>query len=256
MKKTIVKKIFPAVLAVLCVAAVPTGLHARDMRVSASGAESAAIREIKRSNDAVSCIVADLTPKDAERIISHIEKTRFRYWRNVPVQYGLEIRGDDVRATLYVYPKTARPLLKVNELIESKASSVVRKARLKKNSSAKSKATKIAVAAADLLRYEMFDSANPEASSLRNLKKNRGCCLVYSLIYQAACDKAGLRCRVCVGTARGGLHSWNRVRVNGKWKYVDACWYDTTNGDRRYLLSTRLWSSHRVRSQNRTWYGA
>ena len=41
---------------------------------------------------------------------------------------------------------------------------------------------------------------------------------------------AGLECRFVSGTADGGGHAWNQVKVNRKWYYIDCTWDDPVGG--------------------------
>ncbi len=62
---------------------------------------------------------------------------------------------------------------------------------------------------------------------------------------------AGLECRMITGTAGGGPHSWNLVKVDGKWYNIDLTWDDpiTNTGEQiiRYdyfLKSTKDFDGH------------
>ena len=92
---------------------------------------------------------------------------------------------------------------------------------------------------------------NYEIVTLKNLRKGKGYCLVYSLLFQAVCDRVGLSCQCVLGDA-GGYHSWNRVRVGGSWRYVDTAWYDSGKS-KKYLYSKKLWSTHTVQSIIKAW---
>ena len=50
------------------------------------------------------------------------------------------------------------------------------------------------------------------------------------------------------GTAKGGGHAWNQVKVDGTWYYIDCTWDDPTGGGferTTYYLSEQLWSNHK-----------
>ena len=58
-------------------------------------------------------------------------------------------------------------------------------------------------------------------------------CNGYSRAYQLIAAACGLECRRVAGTAGGGGHAWNAVKVNGNWYHVDPTWNDsrlTMNG--------------------------
>lgn len=61
------------------------------------------------------------------------------------------------------------------------------------------------------------------------LRKKKGVCSDYSRLYQRMCDVAGVECVTISGLTRslrgrGGRHAWNAVRIDGKWRLVDATW--------------------------------
>ena len=66
------------------------------------------------------------------------------------------------------------------------------------------------------------------------LRRRRGLCFDYSLLYVELCRLAGLRCVSVSGYSRQGLeavalpavpdHSWNAVLLDGQWRLVDATW--------------------------------
>ena len=95
-------------------------------------------------------------------------------------------------------------------------------------------------------------------SSLRSvIRKGKGVCADYSLIFRALCVSYGIQCRLISGRTQtmSGVwedHVWNQVRVNGKWYYVDTTWMDAylSPGMKLrsvpYYLSKTLWKDHRV----------
>jgi transglutaminase/protease-like cytokinesis protein 3 len=72
----------------------------------------------------------------------------------------------------------------------------------------------------------------------------QGQCMTYAMMFDEMCNTVGIECEYITGTA-GGYHAWNKVKLNGKWYWVDVTWYDST-GDSKYCLSETLWSSHVV----------
>lgn len=75
---------------------------------------------------------------------------------------------------------------------------------------------------------------------------NGGVCEGYASLAQALCNEAGIECKYVHGTGNGGNHVWNRIKVNGKWYYVDFTW-DKNNT--KYYLSEKLWDTHVVKSE-------
>lgn len=68
---------------------------------------------------------------------------------------------------------------------------------------------------------------------------NKIVCSGYAGIFNNICKYYDLESEVIDGYGNGELHSWNRVKIDGKWKYVDCCWDDTGNTDRWLLKSKR-----------------
>lgn len=66
------------------------------------------------------------------------------------------------------------------------------------------------------------------------LRRRRGTCFDYSLLYAELCRRAGLRCVPVSGYSRPGLdalalpstpnHSWNAVFLDGQWQLIDPTW--------------------------------
>lgn len=57
------------------------------------------------------------------------------------------------------------------------------------------------------------------------LVDNRAICQGYSSGYKALANALGLECEIVISKSRN--HSWNMVKIDGKYYYVDATWVDT-----------------------------
>ena len=57
-------------------------------------------------------------------------------------------------------------------------------------------------------------------------------CGGYARAYQVIAKSVGLPCDYIVGNTPEGYHAWNRVLVDGKWKYYDCTWNDTAGENR------------------------
>lgn len=78
-----------------------------------------------------------------------------------------------------------------------------------------------------------------------------GVCQSYAIAFYMMATAAGLDCQYVTGTADGGGHAWNQVKVDGTWYYIDCTWDDPiVNGysgggeNYTYYLSQTLWSDH------------
>jgi len=77
---------------------------------------------------------------------------------------------------------------------------------------------------------------------------NRIVCGGYAEIFSAACRKYGLEAEVLTGEAddgmgNAGMHAWNRVKINGEWKYVDCTWDDATGSLTWFLKSKEFFDA-------------
>ena len=62
-------------------------------------------------------------------------------------------------------------------------------------------------------------------------------CSGYASLFRYLCEDYGLECVPVYGTGSGQNHIWNKVKVNGEWKYIDVTWDDNTSSNRWYLIS-------------------
>ena len=188
--------------------------------------------------------VADSGRIDTGRIEAYVDEVCGRYYRTTTCSYTPEWAGGVWFDGFTVYTSEANSMYIYNSLLVKKAKAIVKKStRRKMSKTAKAKA--LAKAVAKKLSYRDYNPNRWEASLANNLKKNKGVCCTYAQLYQACCDIAKIPCQHVVGYADGGLHSWNRVRLKGKWRYVDVTWYDCTKQS-RYILRKKQWRSHRA----------
>lgn len=54
----------------------------------------------------------------------------------------------------------------------------------------------------------------------------QGICLGYTTTFKLFMDMAGIPCMVVYAYANGQEHSWNEIKIDGKWYYVDPTWDD------------------------------
>ena len=52
--------------------------------------------------------------------------------------------------------------------------------------------------------------------------KRQGDCAGISSAFYVLCKKNGIPCRYIIGWTETSCHAWNRVKIKGKWYYVDA----------------------------------
>ena len=89
----------------------------------------------------------------------------------------------------------------------------------------------------DMKGYQLVQSGVPAASQSPDkvVRFKKGVCEGYANLYESMCTKAGLKCEIITGYARGGAyrlfkrnipenHAWNAVLVDGDWRLVECTW--------------------------------
>jgi len=88
-----------------------------------------------------------------------------------------------------------------------------------------------------------------EASISRVLIDGDGDCDAYAITFCFFCDCLDIPCYWVGGGADTGDgtgiagHAWNKVKVDGKWYYIDVYWNVCLN-NAEYFLTETLWSNH------------
>ncbi len=83
-----------------------------------------------------------------------------------------------------------------------------------------------------------YDVVNYYAGTVPNVSytiegvmvNHRAVCDGYSKTFEFFMDALGIECERIKGTANGGSHAWNRVKVDGVWYYIDVTWDDPVRG--------------------------
>ncbi len=70
--------------------------------------------------------------------------------------------------------------------------------------------------------------------SNKTIRKKKGICGDYAVLYKYLCDLTGIECKVISGYSKtinkdigkrfGEKHAWNTVSINGNWKLIDVTW--------------------------------
>lgn len=53
-------------------------------------------------------------------------------------------------------------------------------------------------------------------------EKRQGDCAAIAAAFYVLCRKNKIPCKYVIGWADGGCHAWNRVKLKGKWYWIDA----------------------------------
>lgn len=77
-----------------------------------------------------------------------------------------------------------------------------------------------------------YDQSYQKHTAYHALVNKSSVCEGYALAAYRMFLDTGIDCRIIVGTADGGPHAWNIVKVDGKWYNIDLTWDDpiTSNG--------------------------
>lgn len=73
-----------------------------------------------------------------------------------------------------------------------------------------------------------YDDAYVSSTMSQVIKDKRGCCWHYARMMNYMLNKVGIHSEVIDGSFINESHSWLRVRVDGKWQYVDISAYVET----------------------------
>lgn len=76
-----------------------------------------------------------------------------------------------------------------------------------------------------LIQHSRYDAAGG-GNIADILYGGKGSCEAYSAAMCVLLEIAGIPSRIVTGSAAGGPHAWNLVRLNGAWYHVDATWDD------------------------------
>lgn len=126
------------------------------------------------------------------------------------------------------------------------AKQATRKAKVKNNDSDREAVKKIAYWICKHTKYAYGQYDNAEAGTL--FSKGRGVCRDYSDAFWAMCKVSGIQCEYYAGTVTGGgRHGWNRVKIEGKWYWIDVTWMDCGKSiNKNYYLKRKLWKNHKI----------
>lgn len=122
------------------------------------------------------------------------------------------------------------------------AKKAVRKAGVHNGDSDKEAVRKISKWICKHTKYKAGTYDNSEAYTL--FSKGTGVCRDYSDAFWAMCKICNIPCKYYTGQAKGG-HGWNRVKVSGKWYWIDVTWMDGKTIKKKYYLKRRLWKNHK-----------
>ncbi len=77
-----------------------------------------------------------------------------------------------------------------------------------------------------VVRRTDYQADQRDQSLYQVLVNGEGVCAGYARTVQYLLNRLGIFCTYITGTARGGSHAWNLVRLDGEYYYLDATWGD------------------------------
>lgn len=87
-----------------------------------------------------------------------------------------------------------------------------------------------------IINNTSYDKTLKKHSAYNVLVNKSAVCEGYSLAAYRLFQDAGIQNRIITGTADGGPHSWNIVKVNGKWYNIDLTWDDPITSSGKSVL--------------------
>lgn len=135
---------------------------------------------------------------------------------------------DDGTVEPYIDFKVLDKMIKTSKSNEKKIRKIIRKLKLNKKWTQERAARVINNYLCDNIVYDKKRKKHLLSDALNG----KAVCSGYTKAFKAICKTIGLQCDYI----SGGNHAWNRVKINGKWKYVDVTWNDSGIKKNRYLL--------------------
>jgi hypothetical protein len=87
-----------------------------------------------------------------------------------------------------------------------------------------------------------------------SLTRGTGVCASYSYGFNALANAAGVETVVVTGPVLvGGLHAWNKVKVDGLWLAVDTTWNDSNPQNQYLMIGDAGFTGPATRSEDSSW---
>ncbi len=93
-------------------------------------------------------------------------------------------------------------------------------------------------------KYE-YDYTLKSTSVYTALTRTVTVCQGYSMTAYKMFNYAGIDNRIVIGTNNGASHSWNIVKIDGKWYHLDITNNDSTRSNRYFLVSDSFLENNR-----------
>jgi transglutaminase/protease-like cytokinesis protein 3 len=183
------------------------------------------MREIGTNTDVIEAVFNlddKTTVKDADYLKQSVSKWG-EYWRSNSV-------SSTVTLSFKVEYETT---LKQEQKLDTNINSVLKKLNL----SGKTDYEKVKAMHDYIIKRVTYDENLTKHSAYNALIDKSAVCEGYSAAAYLMFNKAGIDCRIVNGSAGGGPHSWNIVKVDGKWYNIDLTWDDPITSTGEQIIS-------------------
>ena len=138
------------------------------------------------------------------------------------------------------YPSYYAECARMNSLLGSMADKITRSSVR----SGMSTTQKISAVNEYVCRHFSYRRVN-QSNQYAYMKRWQGDCSSYAILFHACMVRLRIRSRTISGsTLNGENHTWNGVKIGGKWYHIDVCWNDTSGNHREYWLSRSVPKRH------------
>ena len=167
---------------------------------------------------------------DFKRVLDAVNNTYYRYTGMIYFSYSAFSKPN-----FKIMPYYSIKTLKEDKAVEAEVKRVI--SELMYEGITEAKAVEI------LFNYVHSSIKYTENSTgvYNGIVAKKSNCAGYAYAFQTYCNYIGIECEYISGKAGGGFHAWNRVKVDGKWYYIDATW-------NRYMSET-LWQTHALKGE-------
>ena len=149
------------------------------------------------------------------------------YYEYMPYSETKNSTGES--GSIYINTSKARLIYNRNAYVRKEITKITKKLKINRWTSERLAVKKINNYICDNYDYD-YKTKNRTAYDI--LKNKTGVCSAYSELFRILCNYYGLQVEDIIGN--NGSHEWNRVKVYGKWRYIDVTWNDEL-GSNKYL---------------------
>lgn len=182
-------------------------------------------------SDSVSAAIPEFEGREEEvlEFAYYIYQT-YDYTGKIILAYAAA-EGEDELYNLFIQTDNSKELLKMQKAVEDK---LIGFSRTLDGLTEREKVIEINNWIASNAVYDMELA---KTSCYSNIIEGRSTCNGYARAFLALCSYSGVKCEYVKGYVDEKLHMWNRVKIGGRWEYVDVTW-NSMAGINKWLLIT------------------